>query len=161
MAKKVIIIGAGPAGLAVAKKISKDKRAEVTIVDMGKEAEKRYCPERENKECLSCIPCNKLYGGGGAGLMSDGKLLFHPGIGNNLEEVLEISKNLGLIEDVRTFFSEYGISQVREKSKEVEELERKALNNEIDFIYPNPTHIGSDRLPNSSRVFSLISKHKG
>ncbi len=147
--KEVVVLGAGPAGLAAAKEISKNKssRVQVTVMDMGREAEKRYCPERDDKKCIGCNPCNKLYGAGGAGLMSDGKCLFHTKIGNNLEEIMEMPENRRLVGEVEKFFSEYGINELRGKSQEIEDLERRALNNEIDFIYPRQTHIGSDRLP--------------
>ena len=79
--------------------------------------------------------------------MSDGKLLFHHTIGNNLNEIVGEKENKGLIEEVRLFFSEYSLNEVQEKTREVEDLERRALNNEIDFIYPKQTHIGSDKLP--------------
>lgn len=143
--KKVVIIGAGPAGLIAAYKLG--GKADVIVYDIGKPADQRRCPQRETGKCASCSLCGKTHGAGGAGLMSDGKLLLHPTVGNNLDEIIGRERNLALISEVGEFFSLYGINEVQEKTREVEELERRALQNEIDFVYPKQTHIGSDKLP--------------
>jgi len=143
--KKVAIIGAGPAGLLAAHNLA--DYAEVRVYDQGKPANKRNCYEKKDGKCVGCSPCDKTHGAGGAGLMSDGKLLFDPLVGNNLDEVVGRERNKELIDNVERFFSDYDVTKVERKTDKVEELERKALQNEIDFVYPKQTHVGSDKLP--------------
>ena len=62
---KVGIIGAGPAGMFSAYKLSQNKKLDITLIDMGKRVE-----DRTNKDIMCGI--------GGAGTFSDGKLHFSP-----------------------------------------------------------------------------------
>jgi len=156
---KVSIIGAGSAGLLAAKKLA--EKAEITIYDLGKSVKDRICPERKTGTCANCSLCSKTHGAGGAGLMSDGKLLFDTRVGNNLGEIIGSQKNQRLVEEMINFFESYGINQVTKKTKEVEELEIKALQNEIDFIYPKQTHIGSDKLPDFIKKVQKNLESKG
>lgn len=142
--KKVVIVGAGPAGLFAADYLS--DKADVTVIDKGKSIGERVCYEKDNGKCIGCKPCNKTHGVIGAGLMSDVKLLFNRRVGNNLDEIISQQENEELITDVQNYFSQFGINEVQGKTQKVEELERKALQNEIDFIYPRQTHVGTDKI---------------
>jgi len=62
--KKVLIVGAGPAGLFTAFLLAKKNRFKRTVFDQGPDIKKRL----KNK--------NGVVGLGGAGLFSDGKLNF-------------------------------------------------------------------------------------
>jgi uncharacterized FAD-dependent dehydrogenase len=67
--QKVVIIGAGPAGLFAAQELA-GNGASVTIVERGREMASRHCPA--GAEC-SCPTCDIMCGVGGAGGFSDGK----------------------------------------------------------------------------------------
>ncbi len=90
----VIILGAGPAGLFAAEKISSEKpNTRILVVDKGREITERKCPARLNgKACMQCKTCNISFGIGGAGGLSDGKLNLDNRIGMNLKEELQINK---------------------------------------------------------------------
>ena len=86
--KKVVIIGAGPAGLFAAYKLA--GKCDVTILDKGLPVEKRHCPSPDN--CTrKCTLCAKLYGEGGAGTFSDGKVIFSTEIGSTLNDAEGVS----------------------------------------------------------------------
>ena len=74
--KKILIIGAGPAGIFTALELKRQNyNAEITIVEQGRRIENRSCPKLKTKECVHCKPyCNITSGFSGAGAFSDGKL---------------------------------------------------------------------------------------
>jgi len=72
---RIIIIGAGPAGIFSALTLLDRGVKEILLLDRGKDIEQRVCPARTNHgECIHCNPCSTLSGWGGAGAFSDGKL---------------------------------------------------------------------------------------
>jgi len=143
--KKVSIIGAGPAGIFAAFKLA--GYTDVQIFDKGRSIKKRICPREKLGKCIDCNPCNVKCGIGGAGLMSDGKLIFHTEIGNNLNELISKEDNQKLVEEVKNTFRTYGVFPVETDEKSVNELKTKAAQAGIDFVYSEQAHIGSDRLP--------------
>jgi uncharacterized FAD-dependent dehydrogenase len=74
----ILIIGGGPAGLAIAHEISRNCNASILILDQGCSINERYCPMMRKKVCLNCDPCNLLSGIGGASGVNGGKLCFFP-----------------------------------------------------------------------------------
>jgi uncharacterized FAD-dependent dehydrogenase len=142
--KKVIIVGAGSAGMFAAYKLA--GKCDVTVIDQGRNIEKRTCQVSLKGKCTKCNPCNIIYGAGGAGLFSDGKLIFNKCIGNNLHEIAEDEKVSGLVDEVEEIFSLYGVKVKTEESEEVNKLKKKALQQGIEFIHSRQTHIGSDKL---------------
>lgn len=71
----VLVIGAGPAGVACAREVMKKyPNAKVAVIEKGHTISKRRCPAQENKiKCINCNICGVLSGFGGAGANSDGK----------------------------------------------------------------------------------------
>jgi uncharacterized FAD-dependent dehydrogenase len=162
MTKKVAIIGAGPAGFAAAEELtsSKDLEIKVDIFEKGREIDKRKCPREVSGTCVDCFPCNVHCGIGGAGLMSDGKLIFSTRVGNNLNEILKEEENQKLVDSAREIFTKYGALFQTKYEDKINELRTRALQNGIDFVYSIQAHIGSDRLPEQMRNFQadLIAK---
>lgn len=142
--KKVAIVGAGSAGMFAAYKLADE--FDVTVIDKGRNIEKRTCQVSLKGTCTKCNPCNIIYGGGGAGLFSDGKLIFNKNIGSNLHEIIEDSKRKDLIDQVEGIFAEYGVKIKDEQSEKIVSLKKKALQNGIEFVHSAQTHIGSDNL---------------
>jgi len=161
--KKVIIVGAGPAGLFAAYKLA--GCCEVTIIDKGLPVEKRKCPSPD-KCTRKCKLCAKLHGEGGAGLISDGKLIFHTDVGSFLNEVSEVGKekNAQLVSAVQNIFKEYSVvanelSSVSKKKLSL--LEEKAARAGIRFVPTTLAHIGTDRLEQLIIKFRDDLKSKG
>lgn len=144
MAKEVVIIGAGPAGLFAAYKLA--GKAHVTILDKGRDIEKRICVNE--KKCQKCNPCNIDFGIGGAGLFSDGKLNFDDRVGCNLKEVVGSKKSTRLIAEVEEILFSYGVKARNLDKRKCLELETKALNRGIKYLPIKQAHVGSDLLPN-------------
>ena len=136
--KKVMIIGAGPAGLFAALKLANESNFEISIFDKGQDLDGRL--KKRNSVC----------GLGGAGLFSDGKLIFSPYIGNNLLEVISEKELISLIQEVEKKFSHYSQIYYQEDEKIIEkrlELEKKAIQVGVKFLSSRLIHLGSDNLP--------------
>jgi uncharacterized FAD-dependent dehydrogenase len=117
---KVVIVGAGPAGLFAAHTLMEE--AEVTILE-----QRRFV--------------------GGSGLHSDGKLNFHPLIGGDLTEFLSDSEAWDLVHGIREIFKELGVNLTAQDQEGLEKLEASASKAGIKFVQIEQAHIGSDHLP--------------
>ncbi len=137
---KVVIVGAGPAGLFSAY-ILKGK-ADVTILDKGPSIEERLAKTE-----------NFVFGVGGAGLFSDGKLNFSPEIGNNLGEIIPFQELNSLLSEVEEIFSKFGIKVKELDPSKIKFLETKAAQSGMRFISIRQAHVGSDNLPSFIKSF--------
>ncbi|MFQ6129205.1 MAG: NAD(P)/FAD-dependent oxidoreductase [Candidatus Hadarchaeaceae archaeon] len=147
----MLIIGAGPAGLFAAHELSKNSKLSVTVVDWGREIEKRTCPAVETGKCIGCKPCHIMCGLGGAGGMSSGILNLRYDIGGDLSKLTKsVPKAEKLVKEVDDIFVEHGAPKEVHGtgSKEVEELTRRAAAAGVRFIPILQRHIGSEYLPN-------------
>jgi len=150
--KKVLIIGAGPAGLFAAFSLAKKNKFEITIFDQGPDMKKRL----ENK--------NGVIGFGGAGLFSDGKLNFSLDIGTNLGEIISDKEHLSLINEVERIFAKYGgmdFTESKETRNKRSILEKEAAQKGIRFLPTKMAHIGSDFLPEIINKIVSDLKEKG
>lgn len=134
---KVIIVGAGPAGLFASYELVKSDFKDILLLDKGK---KVY--QRERKDVL--------WGVGGAGLFSDGKLNFTPRLGKTdlteflglpeaeklIDEVEEVLKNLGIIGKI--YPADF------KKARAYQALAKKLG---LDLQVARQRHLGSDNLP--------------
>ncbi|NYT00694.1 MAG: NAD(P)/FAD-dependent oxidoreductase [Methanocellales archaeon] len=128
MMKKVIIVGAGPAGLFAALELM--DKVEVLVIDKGKNVDERF---------------NDIQGVGGAGGISDGKLNLHPKIGGDLTEFISDKEAYDMIDRVDEIFVKHGAPE--EEKLSADELLRRAAASGIEFLPIKQRHIGSDRLP--------------
>lgn len=119
--EKVVIVGAGPAGLFAANSLKEN--FEVTII------------EKENYI-------------GGSGLHSDGKLNFHPKVGGDLTDFFSMSEAWDVMEEIKQTFMELGVPEVNINENGMEKLDRKSSSAGINFMKIEQTHVGSDHLPN-------------
>ena len=117
---KIIIVGAGPAGLWAAHRLS--KKHQVTIL------------EKRNFV-------------GGSGLHSDGKLNFHPKIGGDLTEFMTPEEAWALNKEIKNHFSELGVALAHTDDEALRKLETQASKAGIKFVKIDQNHIGSDYLP--------------
>ncbi len=150
MKKKVVIIGAGPAGLFSAYKLSETDKFDIIVLDKGRDVDSRKCPLELTGECDNCNPCNVLYGAGGSGCLSDGILNLRPDIGGDLEELTgKADKAIKLVEEVDSIFLKHGAPEKLfiGETEMIEDLQRKAEASGIKFIQIPQRHIGSDYTP--------------
>jgi uncharacterized FAD-dependent dehydrogenase len=117
---KIVIVGAGPAGLWAAYQLS--KKYQVTIL------------EKRNFV-------------GGSGLHSDGKLNFHPQIGGDLTEFMTPEQAWNLNYQIRDSFTDLGVEMARSDEEGLKKLEAEASKAGIKFVKIEQNHIGSDYLP--------------
>ena len=134
MDKKVVIVGAGVAGINAATKLVDNGYPGhlITIIDMGKDPHKR-------------LPSEVMTGMLGAGGWSDGKLTYHTAIGGQLSKYCGEDKAMELMDQVITNFKRF-----HPKPEEVQCSNPVA---EPDFIKPHfglklfPVwHVGTDYL---------------
>jgi len=127
----LIFVGGGPSTLFCASKL--DNKINFLILEQGKNLEKRNKSIRNNSsEAKSDI----LFGVGGAGLFSDGKLNFCTDIGGNPLDVL----SQGRINKItKEFFDKYSITPLKAGNSNVKIDKGKNL------VFPQ-YHFGSDRL---------------
>jgi uncharacterized FAD-dependent dehydrogenase len=145
-----LIIGAGPAGLFAAYELVKQGMGKILIIDKGKDVRQRTV-------------IDTLHGVGGAGLFSDGKLIFAPRVDKtDLTEFLTLVEAEKLVDYIEKIFSQFG---VREKSyptdiKKAEELRRKAKKSGLDLLLVKQKHLGSDCLPSYVEEIEKFLKRK-
>jgi uncharacterized FAD-dependent dehydrogenase len=134
MDKKIVIVGAGVAGINAATKLVDNGYPGhlITIIDMGKDPYKR-------------LPSEVMTGMLGAGGWSDGKLTYHKAIGGQLSKYCGEDKAMELMDQVITNFKRF-----HPKPEEVQCSNPVA---EPDFIKPHfglrlfPVwHVGTDYL---------------
>jgi len=117
---RVVIVGAGPAGLFAANELAGS--FDVTVLEM--------------REFV-----------GGSGLHSDGKLNFHPFIGGDLTEFLPEGEAWKLVYYIRDLFHRFGVEANEFDERRLIDLETRAIRAGIRFIKIMQGHIGSDYLP--------------
>lgn len=150
MKKRVVIIGAGPAGLFAAYELCRNSGFSITIIDWGPDISERNCPAVKTGVCIGCQPCNIMCGLGGAGGMSSGILNLRYDIGGDLSELVgSRSKAEELVREVDQIFLDHGAPPevYGDDPAGVEELKRKAAAVGISFIPIVQRHIGSEHLP--------------
>ena len=165
--KQVVIIGAGPAGLAAAWKLAGKLDTKVILIDQGRSAFQRKCPS-PNK-CVKCPICSKSSGIGGAGTFSDGKFVFETligkrAVGSNLFEDIGTEKEHTYMKHAKNFFSSYGLkidSPDQGKLNRAREIEIIAAKNDMDYIFACQSHVGTDMLPKFIDGIEKNLKSKG
>ena len=133
MSKKIVIVGAGVAGInAATKLVDNNYKGEIVIIDMGKDPHKR-------------LPSEVMTGMLGAGGWSDGKLTYHTAIGGQLKKYCGEDKAMELMDQVITNFKRF--------HPKPEEVQCSNPDAEPDFIKPYfglrlfPVwHVGTDYL---------------
>lgn len=130
----VVIIGAGPAGLFTAYEL-KDSSLHVLVIDKGGEPLKRT---------------SWIYGVGGAGAFSDGKLNLTHAIGGDSSELQRSDEDIQKrIDKIDRVFTELGVSQDYSglDSTAIVSLRKKAARYGVEFVAGKQRHIGTDNLP--------------
>jgi len=119
--EKVVIVGAGPAGLFAADELI-NHAYDVTVIDR-----------------MSKV--------GGQGLNIDGKFNFHPKIGGDLTQFLPVRDAWKVISKIEKRFEKYGEADTYYDEVKLDELKQRSIQAGIDFVRIKQKHIGSDLLP--------------
>ncbi|MEM4598235.1 MAG: FAD-dependent oxidoreductase [Candidatus Diapherotrites archaeon] len=149
----VAIIGSGPAGLFAAKRLAGTKK--VVVLEMGKAPLDRKPAEN---------PKDAIFGIGGAGTYSDGKLNLTYEIGGSPEELKRSASELQkLIDEVDAAFVSYGAPKEFSgtNGKELQELKKRAESAGIEFVAGKQKHVGTDNLPKIIDKFYRELKKEG
>ena len=144
----VIVIGAGPAGIFAGLELA-EKGFRVLIFEKGRDIAARSCPkETHNTPCVNCKPCDIVCGWGGAGAFSDGKLTLTTEYGGILDEYMDKSELMKLIEYVDSVYGKFGGSDRKvfgdEKSFAVRHLQRISAAADLNLIPARIRHLGTD-----------------
>jgi uncharacterized FAD-dependent dehydrogenase/SAM-dependent methyltransferase len=117
----VLIVGAGPAGLAAAAALVKSGyREPVILIERGRRRQQRICPVDHGRRCSSCGGvCNVLSGFGGCIHYGDGVKLSELPAGRRLAEVL-------------------GAEAASARMSEAIHLINSSLEEEVPFYHPGP-----------------------
>lgn len=152
MKKKVVIVGAGPAGLFAAYNLitrAQDK-VDVTIIEKGNNIYNRHCPMREGKPCAHCKPCNIMCGFGGAGTFSDCKLSLSPyGVGGDIVDYIGGPRAEDYVQQVDNIFTWFDKDALKRKTIGLKNdtynmLEHKLAEAGLNLTYCPTKHLGTD-----------------
>ncbi len=129
MSYDVAIVGAGPAGIAVAKTL--DPKLKIILIDKGKKVQDRI---------------SITSGFGGAGLYSDGKLIFSKTVGGNIGAYTK-SPDLYLEKAAQLF--DVDLAETPQMEDEQELIDRAAVEG-MELLSTNMRHMGTD----GSKIFT-------
>jgi uncharacterized protein len=135
----VVIVGAGPSGLFAAERLSHEDLS-VLVLDKDK------------------IP-------GGAGALTDGKIIFHPKVGKELKEI-NLSVEESRIKDrfIEDYFLSLGLDPAKlseANSPEGLALAEEAAKYNLEFILSRTRHMGTDKAPGIMKTFKSRLEDSG
>lgn len=133
---RVIIVGAGPAGIFSALTLKGAGLRDIVVVEQGEDIEQR---RRETGRDILC-------GWGGAGAFSDGKLTMSPEIGGFLGEFVSREELQSLLVEADSIYLHYGAPSKTygSPSEQTENLTFMAKQAEMDFIPTEIRHVGTE-----------------
>jgi len=145
---KVVIVGAGPAGIFAALELVKGGITDILVVEKGHTIAKRRCPARVTA-CVGCRTCDIMTGWGGAGAFSDGKLTLTTEVGGWLGDFVPKAELEQLVDYADKLWLEYGATtDVHGPDPETATaLEREATLAGMKLVPMRIRHLGTDRSP--------------
>ena len=154
-----VIVGSGPAGIFCALELLKKGYTKITLIDRGKEINKRRCPRREkNGVCSGCRICDITSGFGGAGAWSDGKITkdITGTVGGWMRDFLTPEKLAELteyIDQTILSFSNKGDRYFNPNKEFVDKMESKCRMENMRLVTYPIRHLGTD---NTSIIMNNI-----
>ncbi|MEM3437610.1 MAG: NAD(P)/FAD-dependent oxidoreductase [Nitrososphaerales archaeon] len=133
----VLIFGAGPAGIFTALELCEKSDLRVLILDRGKDIS-----ERIHSKSI-------LFGWGGAGAFSDGKLTFSTETGGWLKDYVGEKRLKELMQEVENIYIKYGAPTriYGDDEDAISDISRKAAMAELRLIPSRIRHLGTDQCP--------------
>ncbi|MBT9172440.1 MAG: Ferredoxin--NADP reductase [Syntrophomonadaceae bacterium] len=157
--KRVIIVGAGPAGLFAALELVRAGAGEILLLEKGQDITERRCPMKTgNRNCGKCQPCSVVCGVGGAGAFSDGKLTLTADFGGFLHEIIGREPLEKLIDYVDQVYREFGATAelFGTDLQAVHDLQRQAATADLALIPARIRHLGTE---NCLEIVANIRKY--
>lgn len=141
----VIIVGAGPAGIFTALELY-ETGLRVLVLEKGNDLEERVCPmDHGATSCISCRPCSRVSGFGGAGAFSDGKLTLTPDVGGRLGELLGAPTIEDLVAYVDSTYVQFGApDRIYGEGSGVADLQRRAIVAGLRLVPVRLRHLGCE-----------------
>lgn len=144
-----VVIGAGPAGLFYADEYLRNfPEKSIAILDTGVSLSKRACPLVDKGSCSQCKVCLAVYGSGGAGMYSDGKLSIYPagsGLASHLgSEQDVISLNDEVLDKIADRTAGFGEKRTRGKHSSVSPLALKSDTAGSQLKSYDVVHLGTE-----------------
>ena len=133
---KVIIVGAGPAGIFSALTLADQGIEPILLLELGKDINER---KRRDVNDMLC-------GWGGAGAYSDGKLTLSSAVGGRLSEYLGEGNTDALIKYVDETYIRFGApDKIYGTGDEIDDWQAKASLAELRLIPVPVRHLGTER----------------
>ena len=150
----VIIVGAGPAGIfsalsLVRFRLKQQTSPKILIIEKGTTIQERIRNRARGDKDI-------LYGWGGAGAFSDGKLTLSIDVGGSLSRYIPINQLEDYLKKVEEIYIEFGADKTRllsGKSEETNRIRKQALQFGIHLLPYRLLHIGTD---NSVRILEAL-----
>ena len=148
--RKILIIGAGPAGIFTALElVKKGSGDDITIIEQGHLIEKRSCPKAKIKDCVHCKPyCNITSGFSGAGAFSDGKLSLSRDVGGDFPSLIGEDLAQEYIDYTDKIYLEFGADTHVEgavETDEIREIRRNATIAGLKLVDCPIRHLGTEK----------------
>lgn len=148
--RKILIIGAGPAGIFTALELVKlGSKDEITIVEQGKLIEHRACPKSKTFKCTHCKPyCHITSGFSGAGAFSDGKLSLRHEVGGDFPTLVGENFAQDLIDYTDKIYLEFGADtsvEGAEETPEIREIRKSATIAGLKLVDCPIRHLGTEK----------------
>lgn len=148
--RKILIVGAGPAGIFTALELLKlGSKDEITILEQGRLIENRVCPKSKTKDCIHCKPyCNITSGFSGAGAFSDGKLSLNREVGGDFPSLVGEDFAQKLIDYTDKIYLEFGADtriEGVENAAEIKEIRKRATIAGLKLVDCPIRHLGTEK----------------
>ena len=148
--RKILIIGAGPAGIFTALELlKKGSKDDITIIEQGRLIENRVCPKVKTRECIKCKPnCNITSGFSGAGAFSDGKLSLSHEVGGDFPNLVGADVAQNLIDYTDKIYLEFGADihiEGAEQTDEIREIRKAATIAGLRLVDCPIRHLGTEK----------------
>lgn len=148
----VIVVGAGPAGIfACYEIIKKNPHLKIALFDKGNRIEKRKSNEI-------------MFGFGGAGAYSDGKLHFTPKLSHERTfDIIDPEDYGKILEEINKIFMDFGVTaeEYPKNKDEVNKLIEEAQMQDVELIVRRAKHVGTDKLKQVMRKFQQFLEKNG
>lgn len=146
----LIIIGAGPTGIFCAYEYKKlNPNSKIIIFEKGRKIEKRICPQRENKKCTNCSPCNITSGFSGAGAFSDGKLSLSSDVGGeSLSDIYgkeQIEEYINYVDKIYLSLGADPTKYDNTNAKSYNAIKKKSIKAGIKLVDCPIRHLGTEK----------------
>lgn len=150
MGEKVVIVGAGPAGIFTAIEMLKNgTKKEIVIVEKGASVENRHCPKSKTGYCMSCKPyCHITTGFSGAGAFSDGKLSLSYEVGGDLPNLVGENIVQETINYTDKIYIDFGADEHIEgvgNSDAVKDIRKRAIKAGLKLVDCPIRHLGTEK----------------